>query len=148
MLVKISSPTGKRRYRSRRPFGHESVFDLKKRERNRCFFSWREATALSLSVWQLSLSLSVSQFFPGNKPHLQITRQLQIQGRKNGRTYSQQNYVHSHIEISTFTIFQYTELSMDINVASHTHTFSQWTDQFFSEMYFFSYFSSISNDSV
>ena len=55
---------------------------------------------------------------------------------ENGKTYSMQNYVHSHIEISTFAIIQYIELSMDIDIASHIHTFSQLADTYFTTMYF------------
>ena len=46
------------------------------------------------------------------------------QPEKLGDTYSQQNYVHSHIEISTSTTFQYTVLSMDVDVASQIPIFS------------------------
>ena len=47
-----------------------------------------------------------------------------------------QNYVYSHIKISTFTIFQYTELSLDVDFATDTYI-QPAGDTYFAAIYFF-----------
>ena len=50
---------------------------------------------------------------------------------KYGRIYSNRKHLSPN-EISTFTIFQYTKLSMNVNLTSHIqkHTFSQRADAY------------------
>ena len=88
--------------------------------------------------WQ-SLSLTLSLLALSSEwPTVPNNLTVSDTQTKNEKIYSQQNYVHSYIEISIFTILQYTKFSMDVDISHHLHihTFSQLADSYFAAMYF------------
>ena len=115
------------------------------RSRDKSTYISHDFDSLTLSFTAFALPPPLSHFSAlfSERPELQTTRDslVDTQQKKktthtHKRTYSNRKHVSPN-EISTFTNFQYTKISFDVDVASHTqiHPFSQRVDTYFVAMY-------------